>query len=122
MLVLAGRDPVRYTFALLPMPSHDALSRERVQPLEHDGNSVAMMNPRSMAEDIRYGGSCRVPIECMRVYAQAQVCDLLPKHTRCPAPNFWGGGTRLLRGHDNLDRGGVSSYASPTYWQDKIIC
>ena len=53
MLVLAGRDPVRYTFALLPMPSHDALSRERVQPLEHDGNSVAMMNPRSMAEDIQ---------------------------------------------------------------------
>ena len=91
MRVLAGRDPVRYTFALLPMPSHDALSPERVQPLEHDGNSVAMMNPRSMAEDIRYGGSCRVPIECMRVYAQAQVCDLLPKHTRCPAPNFWGG-------------------------------
>lgn len=120
MRVLAGRDPVRYTFALLPMPSHDALSHERVQPLEHDGNSVAMMNPRSMAEDIRYGGSCRVPIECMRVYAQAQVCDLLPKHTRCPAPNF--GGTRLLRGHDDLGRGGVSSHASPTYWQDKKIC
>ena len=69
MRVLAGRDPVRYTFALLPMPPHDGLSRERVQPLEHDRNSVAMMKPRSMAEDIRHGGTCRVPIECMRVYA-----------------------------------------------------